>query len=70
MAFEATKNNICILLRDAFEIMTDGPDDSDRHRADDKLGEAIALARIVCRDDSAIQSNKPSTGTEHKEGAE
>lgn len=49
-SFDETKNNVCILLRDAWLILEDGPDDSDTHRAQDKIGEAMALARIVCKE--------------------
>ena len=49
-SFSESKNNVCILLRDAWRILDDGPDDSDRARANDKLGEAMALARIVCKE--------------------
>lgn len=49
-SFDASKNNVCILLRDAWRILDDGPDDSDKARANDKLGEAMALARIVCKE--------------------
>lgn len=48
--FTATKTNVCILLRDAWQILEDGPDDSDKARAEAKLGEAMALARIVCKE--------------------
>ena len=48
--FTATKNNVCILLRDAWRILEDGPDNSDKARAEAKLGEAMALARIVCKE--------------------
>jgi hypothetical protein len=48
--FDETKNNVCLLLRDAWLILDDGPDDSDRHRAEAKIGEAMALARVVCRE--------------------
>lgn len=50
MAFAESKNNVCILLRDACRILEDGPDDSDKARAEAKLGEAMALARIVCKE--------------------
>lgn len=48
--FAETKNNICRLLRDAWSILDDGPDDSDRDLASQKIGEAMALARQVCKD--------------------
>ena len=48
--FDETKNNVCRLLRDAWLILEDGPDDSDTQRAQDKIGEAMALARIVCKE--------------------
>ncbi len=51
MAFEATKNNVCILLRDAWRILEDGPDDSDCDMANAKIGEAMALARQVCKEE-------------------
>lgn len=49
-SFSESKNNVCILLRDAWRILDDGPDDSDKDRANAKLGEAMALARIVCKE--------------------
>lgn len=51
MPFDETKNNVCKLLRDAWLILEDGPDDSDMERANDKIGEAMALARIVCKEE-------------------
>ncbi len=41
---------VCILMRNAWRIIEDGPDDSDTHRAHDILNEALTLARKVCRD--------------------
>jgi hypothetical protein len=48
--FDASKTNVCILLRDAWRILDDGPDDSDKERANEKLAEAMGLARIVCKE--------------------
>lgn len=42
--------NVCKLLRDASAIMEDGPDDSDKHMAEDKLAEAIKMARQILKD--------------------
>jgi hypothetical protein len=49
-AFQDTKENICKLLRDAWLILEDGPDDSDTSRANEKIGEAMGLARVVCKE--------------------
>lgn len=51
MAFDESKINVCRLLRDAWLILEDGPDDSDRAVAERKLGEAMAIARQICRDE-------------------
>ena len=50
--FAETKTNVCKLLRDAWLILEDGPDDSDRARANAKIGEAMAIARVVCKEAS------------------
>lgn len=42
--------NVCKLLRDSYLIMEDGPDDSDKDMAENKLSEAITLARQICQD--------------------
>lgn len=48
--FAETKSNVCKLLRDAWLILEDGPDDTDKARANDKIGEAMALARVACKE--------------------
>ena len=48
--FAQTAQNVCVLLRDAWRIIDDGPDDSDKAMANEKIGEAMALARIVCKE--------------------
>lgn len=50
--FAETKTNVCKLLRDAWLILEDGPDDSDMARANDKIVEAMVLARVVCKEAS------------------
>lgn len=42
--------NVCKLLRQCAAIMEDGPDDSDRHMAENKLAEAICIARQILKD--------------------
>lgn len=42
--------NVCKLLRDAWLILEDGPDDSDSHRAEEKIGEAMTIARQILKD--------------------
>ena len=41
---------VCVLMRNAWRILEDGPDASDKHRAEDMLNEALTLARKVCKD--------------------
>lgn len=42
--------NVCKLLRDVASIWNDGPDDSDKAMAENKLAEAISIARQICKD--------------------
>lgn len=51
MAFEETKNNICQLLRDAWKLLDGEPSDGQIASAESKLGEAMVLARLVCKDE-------------------
>lgn len=48
--------NVCRLLRDAWLILDDGPDDSDVAKAEDKVGEAMAISRQILKDLTAAQS--------------
>lgn len=48
--YQESMLNVCKLLRDSWAIMDDLPDDSDKATAEDKLAEAIKIARQVCKD--------------------